>query len=95
MLVVERHVARDNGRLERLAGLGHALDCLHEHVRRLAALGVAEVEAVGDRQRASTGAGDVAGRLGDGLTTTAARIKPRASTAAIERRGNRVLRLDG
>ena len=52
VLVVERDVAGDDRDAERLAGLGHALDGLGQHVRRLAALGVAEVEAVRDRRRA-------------------------------------------
>ena len=92
MLVVERHVAGDDGRLQRLTGLGHALNGLDEHVRRLALLRVAEVEAVGDGQRATAGAGDVARSLGDGLTPTTARIEPGAATAAVERSGDRALR---
>ena len=77
--------------MERLAGLGHALHRLDEHVRRLAALGVSEVEAVRNCQRSTARAGDVARCLGDSLPSTTSRIEPRATTTAVECRRNRSL----
>ena len=65
-LVVERHVAADDGRLERAAGVAEAADGLDELPHDLGALGVAEVEAVGDGERLGADGGDVAVGLGDG-----------------------------
>src|SRR5438270_13657968 len=50
-LVVERDVAAHDGEVERAAGFGHAGDAADELAHDLGPLRVAEVEAVGDRQR--------------------------------------------
>ena len=50
-LVVEAHVAADDRQPERLARLGDALDDLGERPHHLGMLGVAEVEAVDERER--------------------------------------------
>ena len=65
-LVVEAHVAADDGQLERPAGLGHPVHDLGELPHHLGVLGVAEVEAVHQRQVTGPGAGDVADGLEHG-----------------------------
>src|SRR3954453_8635178 len=49
--VVERDVARDDREVERATGLGDAFDATDELAHDLGPLWVAEVEAVGDRER--------------------------------------------
>ena len=84
VLVVQRDVARDDGSLERLTGLGHPRDGLAQGVRRPGPLGVAEVEAVGDRGRVGAAAGDVQDGLRDRLAAAATRIERHAGTVAVE-----------
>ena len=83
-LVVERHVARDDGRAEHLAGLGHARDRLAQRIRGARALGVAEVEAVRDRRGLRAAAGHVEHRLGHGLGAAAPRIERHARAVAVQ-----------
>ena len=59
-LVVERDVAGDDGKVERAAGLADAADAADELAHDLGPLGIAEVEVVGDRERAAADGGDVA-----------------------------------
>ena len=65
-LVVEADVAADDRHVERAAGLGEAVDRARELVHDLRALGVPEVQAVGDADRLGAGADEVAAHLGDG-----------------------------
>ena len=78
-LVVERDVARDDRDAERLARGRHALDRLGQLPGDLRLLGVAEVEAVGDRERLAAGAGDVARRLEHGQRAAGVRVEPARS----------------
>ena len=91
VLVVERDVARDDRRLEGLAGLGHAGDRLAQRVRRRRALGVAEVEAVRDRGGVGAAAGDVQHGLRDGLAAAAPRVERHARAVAVERHRDRAI----
>src|SRR5207237_7956891 len=62
-LVVERDVARDDRNPERLRSLRDSVDSLGQLPADLGLLGVAEVEAVGQRERFAARAGDVARRF--------------------------------
>ena len=62
-LVVEAHVATDDGDPERAARVGHAVDDLGELPHHLGVLGVAEVEAVDERLRHRADAREVARRF--------------------------------
>ena len=62
-LVVEAHVAADDGDAERAARVAHAVDDLGELPHHLGMLRVAEVEAVDQRLGRRTHAREVAGRL--------------------------------
>src|SRR5437773_278401 len=66
-LVVERDVARDDRYAERVGRDRDRLDRLAELPRDLGLLGVAEVEAVGQRERRAAGTRDVAARVKDRL----------------------------
>ena len=74
-LVVERHVAGDDGRLQGAAGIGDAEARLFELPHDLRALGIAEVQAVGDRDRLATDARDVARRLRHRMRSAEARVE--------------------
>jgi len=50
-LIVERDVARHDGEVERLAGLGHAHDGAGELAHDLGLLRIAEIHVVGDGER--------------------------------------------
>ena len=63
-LVVEADVATDDRGVEGATRLGHTVDSFGQLPHHLRVLGVAEVEAVDDRQRAGADAGDVHHRLG-------------------------------
>src|SRR5207247_8761045 len=65
-LVVEADVAGDDRRCEFRAGVTYAANSLLHLVVDLGAFGVAEVEAVGHRDRVCAGGDAVAGRGGDG-----------------------------
>ena len=84
-LVVERHVPGDDGDAERLAGERHALDRLGQLPGHVGLLGVAEVQAVRDRERRAAGAGDVARRLEHGVHPGGARIERRRAAGAVQR----------
>ncbi len=73
-LVVERDVARNDGEIQRAAGLGHALDALGELGHDLRPLGIAEIHAVGQRQRLRARGGEIAPGLGHGLLAAFERI---------------------
>ena len=83
-VVVERDVARDDGDPERLARGGHALDRLGQLPGDLRLLGIAEVEAVRDRERLAAGAGDVPRGLEDGQRAAGVRIEARDPARAVE-----------
>src|SRR5438132_7264179 len=74
-LVVERDVARNNRRAERLAGLADAADALRKLPHDLRPLRRSEVEAIGDRNRPSAADGDISCGLRDGLFTAFVRIE--------------------
>ncbi len=63
--VVKTHIAAHDRHLQRAAGVREAGDRLLELPIHLGPVGVGEVEAIGDRERARPGRDDVAGRLGD------------------------------
>ena len=63
-LVVEADVPADDREAERPAGLGHPVDRLRELPHHLGVLGVAEVQAVHERERPGPDAGQVEHRLG-------------------------------
>ena len=73
-LVVERDVARHDGKVQRAAGLADALDGLDEGAHDLGLLGVAEVEVVGDGDRVGAHGGQVAPDFGDGLLAALERV---------------------
>ena len=63
-LVVEAHVTAHHGQVERPTRLRHAVDRLRELPHHLRVLGVAEVEAVDERDRERARARDVQRGLG-------------------------------
>src|SRR6185312_2258843 len=73
-LVVEGDIARDDRNPKRLRRLRDGLDRVAELPADLRLLGVAEVEAVGQRERLAAGAGDVARRAVHRLTAGFARV---------------------
>jgi hypothetical protein len=73
-LVVERDVAGDDREVERAAGLADAFDGADELAHDLRALGIAEVEVVGGRERQGARRGEVAPALGDGLLAAFERV---------------------
>ena len=88
VLVVERDVAGDDGRPERLAGLRHPGDGLPQHVRGRGPLGVPEVEAVRHGHGLGPRAGHVDGRLGHGLAAAATGIEGHPRAVAVEGYGH-------
>ena len=80
VVVVERDVAGDDRDPERLRGLRDPLDRLRELVRDLRLLGIAEVEAVGEADRLTAGARDVArgARASPGRPRGSRRVSPGA-----------------
>ena len=66
-LVVERDVAADDREVEGAAGLGHAFDAADELAHDLGPLRVAEIHAVGGRERGGADRAEVAIGLGDRL----------------------------
>src|SRR5207248_2476431 len=83
-LVVEGHVARDDRNPERLRRLRDALDRFRELPADLRLLGIAEVEAGGQRERLAPGAGDAARRVEDRFAPGRPRI-PLAERRPVER----------
>src|SRR5207248_4308806 len=84
-LVVERDVARHDRRLQGRAGLRDPEAGLLELPHDLGALGVAEVQTVGDRERLATDAGDVARGLRHGVRRAEARIEVTPAGVAPDR----------
>jgi hypothetical protein len=84
-LVVERHIARDDGDSERLARFRHPLDCLRELPGDLGLLRVPEVEAVRDRKRPSARTGDVSRGFEDCELPAGAWIKRGEPAGAVQR----------
>ncbi len=74
-LVVEAHVAPDDGKGQGAAGLGHPVDALGELPHDLGVLRVAEVEAVDDRDRGGADAGQVGHALGHHQRRAHARVE--------------------
>jgi hypothetical protein len=72
---VERYIAAGDRRAEGAAGIADAAAGLGELEEDMRTLGAAEVEAVGDPQRARAGAGHVARRLGDRRLAALVRIE--------------------
>ena len=72
--VVERDVARHDREVERPAGCGHALDAADELAHDFRAFGAAEIEVVGQRERAGADRAQIAPRLGDGLHSAQNRV---------------------
>ncbi|OIQ79797.1 hypothetical protein GALL_384550 [mine drainage metagenome] len=73
--VVQRDVPAGDRDAEGLAGVRETLDGLHELPHRVRVLGRAEVQAVGDRERARARGGDVAVRLGEGELGAGVRVE--------------------
>src|SRR4029079_15687487 len=73
-LVVEAHVAAHDREVERATGFGHPFDAADELAHDLRPLRVAEVEAVGDRERLRADRAEVAIGLGDRLLPAFVRI---------------------
>ena len=85
--VVERDVAAGDRDLEHLARVGQAADGLDQLPHRVGVLGAAEVEAVGDGQRAGARRRDVAVRLRQGQLR--ARVRVELGVAAVGVGGQR------
>ena len=73
-LVVERDIARDDREIERARGLADALHATDELAHRRRLLGIAEIEIVGERERAGADRDQVAPGLGDRLLAALDRI---------------------
>ena len=82
-LVIQAHVAADDRGAQGFAGLGHALDDLLQLVVDVRFFGIAEVEAVRDRQWSSAGAGDVACCFDHGGPATPQRIEVAIAAVAV------------
>ena len=61
--IVQTDISRNHRKIQCPAGLGHALDAADELPHDLGALGIAEVHAIGDRQRFCAHCNQVAPRL--------------------------------
>jgi hypothetical protein len=83
-LVVERDVAGDDRKTERLASERHALDRLGELPGDLGLLRVSEVEAVGERERPPARAGHVARGLENRLHSSRPRVERRNAPGAVQ-----------
>ena len=88
-LVVEADVAPGHRQPEGAAGGGHPVHGGRERPHHLGPLGAGEVEAVGDRDRLGAGAGDVAGRLGDGQCGPGGRVEGGVAAVAVGGQGDR------
>jgi hypothetical protein len=90
--VVEAHVAAGDRHVERTAGLGDALDRLHELPHDLGPFRVAEVQAVGGADRNRAGTRDVPGRLGHGELGAQPGTEVTVTAIAVDRQGKRARR---
>ena len=88
-LVVEADVAADHRDAERAARVAHAVDRLRELPHHLGVLGVAEVEAVHERQRPGAAARDVARRLEHRELRADARVERAEPALAVDRQRER------
>ena len=84
-LVVERHVAGDDGKVERPRGLADALDAADQFAHRLGALGIAEIEIVGERERPRADGDQIAPRFRHRLFSALARIGVAIALGAVGR----------
>ena len=90
-LVVKRYVAAGDGRRERGAGLGDAVDGGRELRHDFGLLGIAEVEAVGGGYGRCAGAGNFARGFGDGVHGAEFGIEITPAAVAVERHGEAAL----
>ena len=81
--VVKAHVAGNHRITKRAAGLGDAVDRLLELAHNARFFRVAEIQAIGDRQRSATDRGDIAPGLGDRLLGAFVRVGLTVSRGAI------------
>ena len=86
-LVVERDIAGHDREIEGAAGLANALDAAHELAHGMRALGIAEVQVVGDGERRGADGGQVAPGLGHGLPAALDRIRLAIARRDIARHG--------
>ena len=84
-LVIERDVAAGDGRAERGAGLGDAVDGGGKLRHDLGLLRIAEVEAVGGGHGSCAGAGHFARGFGHGVHRAQLGIEIRPAAVAVER----------
>ena len=89
--VVERDVAAGDGRAERGAGFGDAVDGGGKLGHDLRLFGIAEVEAVGGGDGRGAGAGDFARGFGDGVHGAEFGIEVAPAAVAVERHGEAAL----
>ncbi len=90
--VVEADVAPDDREPERLARFAHALDDFGELPHHFGVLGIAEVEAVHERDGTGAGARDVARRFEHCEAAAGARIETAETRLAVGRHRERLLR---
>ena len=83
--VVEAHIATDDRQPERFAGLGDALHHFGERPHHLGMLGIAEVEAVDQRERRASRARDIASGFENHQPAAGARIEPAEPRLAVGR----------
>uniref|UniRef100_A0A0N4ZZR4 Oxidoreductase n=1 Tax=Parastrongyloides trichosuri TaxID=131310 RepID=A0A0N4ZZR4_PARTI len=91
-LVVEADVAAHDREVEVAASFRHALDGAHDLAHDLRALGVAEVQVVGDGDRVGADGGQVAPSLGHGLLAALEGIGQHVARGAVGGDGQRLLR---
>src|SRR6266576_2447720 len=82
-LIVERDVAAGDGRIEHSTRVRNPARRLLKLIEHLGALGTAEVEAVGDAERLSARARDVARGFGHGCLAPLVGIEPHISAVAV------------
>ena len=88
ILVVQRDVPASDRCPERPTRIANAATRLDELKVDIRLLGIPEVEAVGDTKRPGTGAGDVAGRFGDGTHAALIRVEQNVTRVAVHRHGD-------
>ena len=90
-LVIERNVAAGDGRAQRGAGLGDAVDGGGKLGHDLRLFGIAEVEAVGGGHRRGAGAGHLARGFGNGVHGAELGIHGAPAAVAVESHGQAAL----
>ena len=88
--VVQRHVARHDGKVQRAAGLSDALDGTDQLAHDLGLFGVAEVQVVGRGQGQGAHRGQVAIGLGHGLLAALERVRLDISRGDVTGEGQRL-----